>query len=65
VETRNSRCIFGSRGFRLADVAPQSGTGKVGAREADGGERWKRELGKIDVVEADDAEIRGTRRPSM
>ena len=48
-----------ARVFCLLAKSLECGAGKVGAREADGGERRKSELGKVDVVEADDAEILG------
>ena len=60
VDTRNSRCKLGFPGlFAMLAEGFEAALRQVNAGEPDGGERRKRELGEIDVVEADDGQILG------
>ncbi len=45
--------------FELVPESAEGGAGKIGAREADGGEGRQRVLGESDIVEADNRHIMG------
>ena len=45
--------------FGLLAESFKGGVGEIGAGEADGGQRGQRELGEVNVVEADDGEVLG------